>query len=129
MHALLEEGQSVWLDYLRRGMTRSGELAAMIDDGLRGMTSNPTIFEHAIAGSTDYDDALRESAASNATDQEVFDALAIRDVQEAADAFRPVYDETDGVDGFVSIEVAPELARDTEGSIVEARRLWRAVDR
>ena len=129
MHALLEEGQSVWLDYLRRGMTRSGELEAMIDDGLRGMTSNPTIFEHAIAGSTDYDDALRESAASNATDQEVFDALAIRDVQEAADAFRPVYDETDGADGFVSIEVAPELARDTEGSIAEARRLWRAVDR
>ena len=129
MHALLEEGQSVWLDYLRRGMTRSGELAVMIDDGLRGMTSNPTIFEQAIAGSTDYDDALREYAASPKTDRQVFDALAIQDVQEAADVFRPVYDETDGADGFVSIEVAPELARDTEGSIAEARRLWRVVDR
>jgi transaldolase/glucose-6-phosphate isomerase len=129
MHALLDEGQSVWLDYLRRGMTRSGELAAMVDDGLRGMTSNPTIFEHAIAASTDYNDALRESAASKASDHEIFDALAIRDVQEAADVFRSVYDETDGADGFVSIEVAAELARDTEGSIAEARRLWRAVDR
>lgn len=129
MHALMEHGQSVWLDYLHRGMTRSGELAAMIADGLRGMTSNPTIFEHAIAGSADYDDALRESAGSKATDREVFEALAVRDVQEAADAFRPVYDETAGGDGFVSIEVSPELARDTEGSIAEARRLWRAVDR
>jgi transaldolase/glucose-6-phosphate isomerase len=129
MHALLDEGQSVWLDYLRRGMTRSGELAGMIDAGLRGMTSNPTIFEHAIAGSTDYDDALSESARSDRTDREVFDALAIQDVQEAADVFRAVYDETDGADGFVSIEVAPELARDTQGSIAEARRLWRAVDR
>jgi transaldolase/glucose-6-phosphate isomerase len=129
MHALLDEGQSVWLDYLRRGMTRSGELAVMIADGLRGMTSNPTIFEHAIAGSADYDDALGEAAGSRKTDREVFEALAIQDVQEAADAFRPVYDETDGGDGFVSIEVSPELARDTEGSIAEARRLWRAVDR
>jgi transaldolase / glucose-6-phosphate isomerase len=129
MHALLDQGQSVWLDYLRRGMTRSGELAAMIADGLRGMTSNPTIFEHAIAGGADYDEALAELAASRATDREVFEALAVQDVREAADAFRRVYDETDGGDGFVSIEVSPELARDTEGSIAEARRLWRAVDR
>jgi transaldolase/glucose-6-phosphate isomerase len=129
MHALLDEGQSVWLDYLRRGMTRSGELAAMIANGLRGMTSNPTIFEHAIAGSADYDDALREAGVSGKTDREVFEALAIRDVQEAADVFRPVYDETDGEDGFVSIEVSPEVARDTEGSIAQARRLWWAVDR
>ena len=129
LHALLDEGQSVWLDYLRRGMTRSGELAAMIADGLRGMTSNPTIFEHAIAGSPDYDDALAEAGASGRTDQEVYEALAIRDVQEAADVFRPVYDETKGEDGFVSIEVSPELARDTEGSIAEAGRLWEAVDR
>ena len=129
MHALLDEGQSVWLDYLRRGMTRSGELAAMIADGLRGMTSNPTIFEHAIAGSADYDDALAEAGASSMTDREVYEALAIRDVQEAADVFRSVYDETAGEDGFVSIEVSPELARDTEGSIAEARRLWQAVDR
>src|SRR5215208_2116203 len=129
MHALLDQGQSVWLDYLRRGMTRSGELAAMITDGLRGMTSNPTIFEHAIAGSADYDEALAEGAASGRTDREVFEALAVQDVREAADAFRQVYDQTGGGDGFVSIEVSPELARDTEGSIAEARRLWRAVDR
>lgn len=129
MHALLDEGQSVWLDYLRRGMTRSGELAAMIADGLRGMTSNPTIFEHAIAGSADYDDELAQAGASGMTDREVYETLSIRDVQEAADLFRPVYDETNGDDGFVSIEVSPELARDTEGSIAEARRLWQAVAR
>jgi transaldolase/glucose-6-phosphate isomerase len=129
MHALLDEGQSVWLDYLRRGMTRSGELAVMIADGLRGMTSNPTIFEHAIAGSADYDAALAAAGASGMTDREVYEALAIQDVQEAADVFRSVYDETGGEDGFVSIEVSPELARDTEGSIAEARRLWQAVDR
>jgi transaldolase len=129
MHALLDQGQSVWLDFLRRGMTRSGELEAMVADGLRGMTSNPTIFEHAIAAGSDYDDALAELAAAGMSDREVFDALAIQDVQEAADVFRPVYEETDGDDGYVSIEVSPELARDTEGSIAEARRLWWAVDR
>ena len=129
MDALLELGQSVWLDYLQRGMTRSGELAAMISRGLRGMTSNPTIFEKAIGGSTDYDHALGRAAASGETNREVYEKLAIEDVREAADLFRSVYDETDGGDGFVSIEVSPELARDTEGSIAEARRLWLAVDR
>jgi transaldolase len=129
MRALLDLGQSVWLDYLRRGMTRSGEVEAMVADGLRGMTSNPTIFEHAIVASSDYDDALAEFTASGMTDREVFEALVIQDVQEAADVFRPVYEETDGDDGYVSIEVSPELARDTEGSIAEARRLWWAVDR
>ncbi|MEO8580056.1 MAG: transaldolase, partial [Gemmatimonadales bacterium] len=129
MRGLLRLGQSVWLDYLRRGMTRSGELAGMVADGLRGMTSNQTIFEQAIVGSADYDNALLELSASSATDREMFESLAIRDVQEAADVFRDVYDETDGADGFVSIEVSPELARDTEGSIAEARRLWQSVDR
>src|SRR5438552_6036608 len=94
MQALLELGQSVWLDYLRRGMLRSGELQSLIDDGLRGMTSNPTIFEHAIGGSTDYDDALRTVASSPKTDLEIFEQLAIEDVCEAADLFRPVYDMT-----------------------------------
>jgi transaldolase/glucose-6-phosphate isomerase len=129
MQALLELGQSVWLDYLRRGMFRSGELQGLIDDGLRGMTSNPTIFEHAIGGSTDYDDALRALAASPRSDQEIFEQLAVEDVREAADLFRPVYESTDGADGFVSIEVSPTLARDTDGTIAEARRLWTAVDR
>jgi transaldolase len=128
MHALLEQGQSVWLDYLRRGMTRSGELAAMIGDGLRGMTSNPTIFEQGIAGG-EYDDVLAAGLSSRRSDVDVFEALAIQDIQEAADAFRGVYDETDGGDGFISIEVSPLLARDTQGSIAEACRLWRAVNR
>src|SRR5688572_19729910 len=116
MPALLDLGQSVWLDYLQRGMTRSGELAGMIARGLRGMTSNPTIFEKAIAGSADYDAALAH-AAPGETNRQVFEKLAVKDVQEAADLFRSVYDGTDGGDGFVSIEVSPELARNTEGSI------------
>jgi transaldolase len=129
MQALAELGQSVWLDYLRRGMVRSGELEGLIHDGLRGMTSNPTIFEHAIGKSADYDDALKQLASSRKTDREVFETLAIEDVREAADLFRSVYDRSDGADGFVSLEVSPEVARDTEGSIAEARRLWSAVDR
>ena len=129
MQALIELGQSVWLDYLRRGMLQSGELQRMIDDGLRGMTSNPTIFEHAIGGSTDYDEALSRVAASSRTEREVFDLLAVEDVRTAADLFRPVYDGSQGADGFVSLEVSPTLARDTAGTIGEARRLWAAVDR
>src|ERR1041384_3258976 len=128
MKSLLEAGQSVWLDYLRRGMTRSGELKAMIDQGLRGMTSNPTIFEHAIGGSEDYDAALAKVSPSR-SNAEVFEAIAVEDVQEAADLFRPIYDSTSGGDGFVSLEVSPTLARDTAGTIAEARRLWAAVDR
>jgi transaldolase / glucose-6-phosphate isomerase len=129
IQALLELGQSVWLDYLRRGMLRSGELQDLIDDGLRGMTSNPTIFEHAIGGSADYDDELTAVAASPLSDLEVFEQLAVEDVREAADRFRPVYDATEGTDGFVSLEVSPALARDTDGTIAEARRLWARVDR
>jgi transaldolase / glucose-6-phosphate isomerase len=129
MQALLDLGQSVWLDYLRRGMLRSGELQSLIDDGLRGMTSNPTIFEHAIGGSTDYDEELRALAVSPLGDQEVFERLAVEDVRQAADLFRPVYDTTAGADGFVSLEVSASLARDTEGTVAEARRLWAAVDR
>ena len=129
MQALLELGQSVWLDDFRRGMLRSGELQARIDEGLRGMTSNPTIFEHAIGGSTDYDQGLRAIAASRKNDREIFEQLAVEDVREAADLFRPAYDATAGADGFVSLEVSPTLARDTEGTIAEARRLWAEVSR
>ena len=129
MQVLLEQGQSVWLDYLRRGMLRSGELQGLIDDGLRGMTSNPTIFEHAIGGSTDYDDALRTIGSSPKSSLQVFEQLAVEDVREAADLFRPVYDRTEGRDGFVSLEVSPTLARDTEGTIGEAKRLWDEVNR
>ena len=129
MQALLELGQSVWLDYLRRGMVRSGELQALIDDGLRGMTSNPTIFEHAIGGSSDYDGQLSTLATSDRSNRELFELIATEDVRQAADLFRPVYDATDGQDGFVSLEVSPTLARDTEQTIAEARRLWAEVDR
>lgn len=129
MQRLLDLRQAVWLDYLSRGMTRGGDLQAMIDDGLLGMTSNPTIFEHAIGGTADYDDELRQVASSSKTDREVFEALAIEDVREAADLFRRVYDSTEGGDGFVSLEVSPQLAHDTDRSVAEARRLWKAVDR
>ena len=128
MHALLGLGQSVWLDYLRRGMTRSGELSALIDDGLRGMTSNPTIFEQALA-SEDYDDELAELSSSPRTERDLFEVLAVEDVREAADVLRRVSDSSQGADGFVSLEVSPSLGRDTEGSVTEARRLWKAVDR
>ena len=129
MQALLDLGQSVWLDYLRRGMLQSGELQRLVDDGLRGMTSNPTIFEHAIGGSSDYDESLARVAASPRTDRDVFELLAVDDVRAAADVFRPVYDASDGADGFVSLEVSPTLARDTTGTITEARCLWAAVNR
>lgn len=129
MQQLAELGQSVWLDYLRRGMLRSGELQQLIDRGLRGMTSNPTIFEHAIGGSDDYDVALRRVASGGRSDAEVFEAIAVEDVRGATDLFRPLYDATDGADGFVSIEVSPSLARDTAGTLAEAHRLWAAVDR
>jgi len=129
MPALLELGQSIWLDYLRRGMIRSGELAGLIDTGLRGMTSNPTIFEQGIAEDDDYDEVLGRLATSGRTDAEIFETVAVEDVRSAADLFRRVYDQTNGGDGFVSIEVSPGLARDTRGSIAEAERLWRAVDR
>ncbi len=129
MTALLELGQSVWLDYLRREMLRSGELSELIAAGLRGMTSNPTIFEQAINAGAEYDDAISRLAATGRSDAEIFDAIAIEDVRSAADLFRPVYDHTGGADGFVSIEVSASLARDTRGTIAEAERLWKAVDR
>ncbi len=124
-------GQSIWLDYIRRGMTRSGELAAMIEaDDLRGMTSNPAIFKQAIAGSDDYADVLGDLIGDRAlSPQDIYERLAIVDIQEAADAMRPVYDKTEKKDGYVSFEVSPSLAHDAEGTIAEARRLWQAVAR
>ncbi len=123
-------GQSIWLDFLRRGMMASGELHQLIEeDGLRGVTANPSIFEKAIAGSHDYDDAVRALARQGKTAHQIYEALAIEDVQRAADLFRPVYDETGGQDGFVSLEVSPHLANDTEGTIAEARRFWARLAR
>lgn len=126
------QGQAIWLDYIRRSILTGGELKRLVDeDGLSGVTSNPTIFEKAIAGSTDYDEQLRSLLADEAEidDAALFDAIAIQDIQMATDIVRPVYDRTNGADGFISLEVAPTLARDTAGTIREAQRLWKAVGR
>ena len=124
-------GQSVWLDYIRRNLLTSGELKRLIDeDSLRGMTSNPAIFEKAIVGSTDYTDLLNSLAEKHDLDAKArYEILAIRDIQDAADFLRPVYDSTKRRDGYVSLEVSPYLARDTNGTLDEARRLWQAVGR
>jgi transaldolase / glucose-6-phosphate isomerase len=131
LQALLSFGQSVWLDYIRRSLIDTGELARMIrEDGLRGMTSNPSIFEKAIAGSTDYSALLGELAARGDLDSTaIYEHLAVRDVQDAADAFRGVYDQSKRRDGYVSLEVSPYLAHKTDQTIAEARRLWKAVSR
>jgi transaldolase len=129
---LLAQGQSVWLDYIRRDLIHTGELKRLVEeDGIRGVTSNPTIFEKAIAGSTDYDQALRALLAKDPkTDVgNLYERLAIEDIQMAADVLRAVYDETCGADGYVSFEVSPHLAHDTQGTIKEAKRLRAAVAR
>jgi transaldolase/glucose-6-phosphate isomerase len=128
---LLKFGQSVWLDYIRRDLLTSGELKRLVDeDGLRGMTSNPTIFEKAIAGGKLYDDLLNSLKSRTDLDAKGrYEILAIRDIQDAADILRPVYDSSKRRDGYVSLEVSPYLARDTKGSLEEARRLWKAVGR
>jgi transaldolase/glucose-6-phosphate isomerase len=127
---LQQLGQSVWLDYIRRDLFGTGELQRLIDqDGLRGMTSNPAIFEKAFAGSVDYADMLGQLQAQNLSAVEIYERLAIRDIQDAADLLRPVYTATNKRDGYVSLEVSPKLARNTQGSIEEARRLWKTVGR
>jgi len=129
--ALHQHGQAIWLDFLARNFIAKGDLKGLIDrDGVRGVTSNPSIFEKAIAGSTEYDDSiaglLRERDRSVG---DLYETLAVEDIQRAADVLRPVYDELHGDDGYVSLEVSPYLARDTAGTIAEAERLWRAVRR
>lgn len=128
--ALITEGQSVWLDNLTREIVTGTELRSLIeDDGLRGMTSNPTIFQKAIAAGSEYDEQLKLLVRQGKNASDSFEALAVTDIQTACDVFRPVYDALDGTDGFVSIEVSPGQARNTEGTIIEARRLWNAVSR
>ncbi len=126
---LAELGQSIWMDNIQRKMLTGGGLQAMIDEGLLGMTSNPTIFEKAIGSSSDYDAAMRPLVAQGATAEQIFDALTIEDVGMAADIFRPVFDRTQGKDGYVSIEVSPKLAHDTAGTLADARRLWQTLKR
>jgi len=130
LQALLAYGQSPWMDYIRRDLLTSGGLKKYIDDdGLRGMTSNPTIFEKAITGSNLYSDILSSPDAKKLDAKGLFEKIAIRDVQDACGIFKSVYAESKRRDGYVSLEVSPYLANDTKGTIDEARRLWKSVDR
>jgi transaldolase len=123
-------GQSIWLDYIRRDLIEGGALGKMIeDDGLRGMTSNPAIFEKAIAASHEYDAEIQAMARAGKTPITIYDELSLGDVANAAAKFRPLYDQTEGGDGFVSLEVSPHLAHDAEETVNEARRLWKALDK
>jgi transaldolase len=126
---LAELGQSPWYDNIRRGMIVSGELQALIDEGVRGVTSNPTIFQKAIGESGDYDDALRELVKAHKGPTEIYEALVLDDIGRAADLFRPVYDRAEGRDGFVSIEVEPALAYDSEATVARARQLFQTLGR
>jgi transaldolase / glucose-6-phosphate isomerase len=130
LKALLEYGQSPWMDYIRRDLLTGGGLKKMIqEDGLMGMTSNPTIFEKAITGSKDYADILESPEAKKLDAKGVYEKIAIRDVQDATDIFKSVYQQSKRRDGYVSLEVSPLLANDTQGTIDEARRLWKSVGR
>ena len=130
LHDLHAHGQSVWLDYLSRDLVDSGELARLVaEEGVRGMTSNPTIFQEAIKGSDTYDDDIRRLGAQGMTPEETFEAIAVDDISAACDVLRPVFEESGMTDGFVSLEVSPRLAHDTQGTVEEARRLVAAVDR
>jgi len=125
-----ELGQSLWLDYIRRDLISGGGLKRLIeDDDLRGMTSNPAIFEKAITGSQDYSAEIQSASREGKDVLGIYETLSQSDVQAAADVFKPVYDQTHGVDGYVSLEVNPHLARDTQGTVQEARRLWKALNR
>ncbi|HKP12887.1 MAG TPA: transaldolase family protein, partial [Blastocatellia bacterium] len=127
---LQTHGQSIWYDNIRRALIDTGDIARKIEqDDLRGVTSNPSIFEKAIAGSTDYDAAMRRLISEGQEINAIYDALVIEDIQRTADLFRPVYERTNKVDGYVSLEVSPLLADDTASTVAEARRLWAALDR
>jgi transaldolase len=126
IRALLDAGQSVWLDFMHRGILKSGELRRLVEDGVRGVTSNPTIFEKAITGSRDYDDQISSMIAGGKSTTEIYEAVVVDDIRGAAETLRPVYDATGGADGFVSIEVSPLLAHDTQGTIQEVRR-WNSL--
>jgi transaldolase len=130
LKGLLAYGQSPWLDYIRRNILQNGDLKKMIaNDGLRGMTSNPAIFEKAITAGDDYNDIIKAPDAKSSSAMALYEKIAIRDVQDAADIFGPVHKETKGRDGYVSLEVSPNLAFDTQATLEEARRLWKTVNR
>jgi transaldolase len=127
---LQKYGQSVWLDYIRRNIILNGDLQKLIDqDGLRGITSNPSIFEKAIGGSNDYTDLLTQLGKQGLPTGQIYERIVVRDIQDSADKLLPVYKSTNRRDGYVSLEVSPTLAGDTQGTMEEARRLWKAVNR
>ena len=130
LQSLQDLGQSVWLDYLRRSLISNGELKRLIEEvGLRGLTSNPSIFEKAIAGSSDYRDMLEAPESQGIDAKVLYERIAVRDIQDAADVLQPVYLGSKRRDGYVSLEVSPRLARQTQGTLEEARRLWQTVAR
>lgn len=122
-------GQSVWLDYISRSLIDTGRLQGLVAQGLRGLTSNPTIFDNAVSKSSDYDSRIREFRIAGKKTFEIYDALTVKDIQDAADAFASVYEDTDGLDGYVSLEIDPRLAHDAGATVVEGKRLHRKVDR
>ncbi len=127
---LKSHGQAVWFDYIRRAFLASGELTKLVDEGVMGVTSNPSIFEKAIAGSTDYDTSVKELVEGGLTEgEEIYELLALDDIRAAADILHPVFIETDGEDGYVSLEVSPMLSADTEGTVSEALRLFGELDK
>ncbi len=129
MQELADHGQSIWLDYIDRPLLETGKLAKMIDDGLRGMTSNPSIFNNAIGSSADYDEKIRELKAAGKTTFEIYDELTVKDIQDAADHFKGVYEATEGLDGYVSLEIDPQIANQAQEQIQEGLRLYKKVDR
>src|SRR5215468_11722592 len=130
LRELARQGQSIWLDSIRRGHIVSGGLRRLVDeDGISGETSNPAIFEKAILGSDDYVEAMHARIEEGKDARAIYEDLAVEDVRLAADVFRPCYDKTEGRDGFVSLEVSPGVAFDTEATIAEVRHLWARVDR
>ena len=122
-------GQSIWYDNISRGVLRSGDLERLIDLGVSGLTSNPTIFEKAVTGSDDYDEGVLELARAGKNVDQIYEELVVEDIRAAADLLRPTYDRTDGADGYASLEVNPHLAKDTEGTVAEAERLFSLLDR
>jgi transaldolase len=129
LHEAAKLGQSIWLDYIRRDFIKSGELQKLIDAGLRGITSNPSIFNEAISQSDDYDGAMRQLVTNGKSLAETYEALVVADIQSAADLLRPVFDESNGDDGYISLEVNPRLAYDTGSTIKEVRHLHKVVNR
>ncbi len=129
LHALSEVGQAIWLDYIRRSFVNNGDLEKLLANGLRGVTSNPTIFEKAIAGSNDYDAEIQQLALQGKNANEIYQSLSCADIQKAADLLAPVYAATGGQDGYVSLEVDPSFARNTAATLTEAKRIWQMIGR